>query len=321
MAITKVIHSETASYRPILTDTLVLDAVPTVNSFNSVTSDAVARAVAGASGEVPQVTENDNGKVLTAIYDEGGAAVEWGAVESGATYTAGDGIEIDAQNAVSVKAGNGLSFNSGSTVDMTLKAIKWNEKYYSIGLLTAQAVAAIKGNASLAVTVLSDYTFLPEAFYSFNDARIAIVPGQNKGTLPDISAAKAILSTTDIRSSFVRNSDASMYTMPANTQVTVDFSNPTVGSLISWADVEANPTNYLLAIVGNYYGVVYGAGKSYSEAAGSDPEQKDISTIEYTVAGDNSLQVSNPVPAHSAADAGKVLQVQNDGTLAWVTLT
>lgn len=77
MAITKVINSESQAYRPVLTDTLVLDAVPTVNSFNGVTSDAVARAIAGASGEVPQVTENDNGKVLTAIYDEGGAAVEW----------------------------------------------------------------------------------------------------------------------------------------------------------------------------------------------------------------------------------------------------
>lgn len=78
MAITKVINSESQAYRPVLTDTLVLDAVPTVNSFNSVTSDAVARAVAGASGEVPQVTENDNGKVLKAIYDAGGPAVEWG---------------------------------------------------------------------------------------------------------------------------------------------------------------------------------------------------------------------------------------------------
>ena len=77
MAVTKVINSESKQYKPVLTDMLVLDAVPTVNSLNGVTSDAVARAIAGASGEVPQVTENDNGKVLGAIYDEGGAAVEW----------------------------------------------------------------------------------------------------------------------------------------------------------------------------------------------------------------------------------------------------
>jgi hypothetical protein len=79
----KIINSATAQYQPVLTEELVLDAVPTVNSFNSVTSDAVARAIAGASGEVPQVTENDNGKVLTAIYDEGGPAVEWAEASSG----------------------------------------------------------------------------------------------------------------------------------------------------------------------------------------------------------------------------------------------
>ena len=71
------------NYQPVMTDKLVLDSTPTVNSLNGVTSDAVARAVAGASGEVPQVTENDNGKVLTAIYDESGPAVEWGDAPSG----------------------------------------------------------------------------------------------------------------------------------------------------------------------------------------------------------------------------------------------
>lgn len=83
MALTKIINDENKSYRPVLTDKLVLDAKPTVNSFNSITSDAVARAIAGASGEVPQVTENDNGKVLTAIYDDGGAAVEWATAQGG----------------------------------------------------------------------------------------------------------------------------------------------------------------------------------------------------------------------------------------------
>ena len=62
---------------------LKLDAAPKVNSFNGITSDAVARAIAGASGEVPQVTENDNGKVLTAVYDEGGPAVEWAEAQGG----------------------------------------------------------------------------------------------------------------------------------------------------------------------------------------------------------------------------------------------
>jgi hypothetical protein len=65
------------NYQPTITDKIVLDSTPTVNSLNGVTSDAVARAIAGASGEVPQVTQSDNGKILTAIYDAGGPAVEW----------------------------------------------------------------------------------------------------------------------------------------------------------------------------------------------------------------------------------------------------
>lgn len=33
------------------------------------------------------------------------------------------------------------------------------------------------------------------------------------------------------------------------------------------------------------------------------------------------LSVAHPLPDFSSDDAGKVLQIQNDGTLAWVTLT
>lgn len=73
----KQIISATKNYEPSTVDELLLDDTPKVNSFNFVTSDGIARAIAGTSGEVPVVTEGDNGKILTAIYDEGGAAVEW----------------------------------------------------------------------------------------------------------------------------------------------------------------------------------------------------------------------------------------------------
>lgn len=100
MAVTKVINSEEKQFRPVLVDKVVLDATPTVNSFNSVTSDGVARAIAGASGEVPVVTENDNGKVLKAVYDEGGPAVEWGeGVTVDQTY---DATSANAQSGVAV---------------------------------------------------------------------------------------------------------------------------------------------------------------------------------------------------------------------------
>lgn len=87
--INKIINSEDPKFQSETISELVFDTTPTVNSFNTVTSDGVARAIAGASGEVPHVTENDNGKVLTAVYDAGGPAVEWAEAAGGLPDTTG----------------------------------------------------------------------------------------------------------------------------------------------------------------------------------------------------------------------------------------
>ena len=102
MALTKILNDENKSFQPVLTDKLVYDTKPTVNSFNGITSDAVARAIAGASGEVPAVTEADNGKVLTAVYDEGGAAVEWAEAQGGDVDQTYDATSTNAQSGVAV---------------------------------------------------------------------------------------------------------------------------------------------------------------------------------------------------------------------------
>lgn len=114
----KIINSTEREYQPVETQNLVLDAAPTVNSFNGVTSDAVARAIAGASGEVPQVLEGDNGKILTAVYDEGGPAVEWAEAQGGSSYTAGDGIAISAANEISTKVdGTTIQVNASGALE------------------------------------------------------------------------------------------------------------------------------------------------------------------------------------------------------------
>lgn len=118
MALTKCINSESKQYKPVLVDKLILDDVPTVNSLNAITSDAVARAVAGASGEVPAVTENDNGKVLKAIYDEGGAAVEWGDLPTvDQTY---DASSENPQSGTAVAEAVGTSTNLAAGKHITL---------------------------------------------------------------------------------------------------------------------------------------------------------------------------------------------------------
>lgn len=142
MALTKCINSESKQYKPVLVDKLILDDVPTVNSLNAITSDAVARAVAGASGEVPQVTENDNGKVLKAIYDAGGPAVEWGdaapAVTVDQTYNA---LSENAQSGVAVAeaiaaipsssytAGDGINISNQNVISATTRVTTPNAKY------------------------------------------------------------------------------------------------------------------------------------------------------------------------------------------------
>ena len=102
MALTKILNDENKSFKPVLTDKLVYDTKPTVNSFNGITSDAVARAIAGASGEVPAVTESDNGKILTAIYDAGGAAVKWADAQGGDVDQTYDATSTNAQSGVAV---------------------------------------------------------------------------------------------------------------------------------------------------------------------------------------------------------------------------
>lgn len=120
-SLTKCINSESKQYKPVLVDKLILDDVPTVNSLNAITSDAVARAVAGASGEVPAVTENDNGKVLKAVYDAGGPAVEWGeaapAVTVDQTYNA---LSENAQSGTAVAEAVGTSTNLAAGKHITL---------------------------------------------------------------------------------------------------------------------------------------------------------------------------------------------------------
>lgn len=86
-------------FNDVTVSALPMDAAPELNSFNPVTSDGVARAIAGASGEVPVVTENDNGKVLKAVYDEGGPGVEWG--DAGSAVTVDQSYDPTSENAQS----------------------------------------------------------------------------------------------------------------------------------------------------------------------------------------------------------------------------
>jgi hypothetical protein len=131
MSISKIINVNDGSGRSFEENTIAelqFDTKPEVGSFNAVTSDAVARAVAGASGEVPEVTEGDNGKILTAIYDEGGPAVEWGDVPNEIPeYTTSEdgkvlGVVDNSGSAELQWVGTGTTYVSGSSASVSLSA-------------------------------------------------------------------------------------------------------------------------------------------------------------------------------------------------------
>lgn len=85
----KIINSATTQYEPVLTEELVLDDRPISGSFNSITSDAVYKAISVDPGNVPPVESTDDGKVLTASYGEGGGSFEWAAAPSELPDTTG----------------------------------------------------------------------------------------------------------------------------------------------------------------------------------------------------------------------------------------
>lgn len=85
----KIINSENVQYQPVLTEELVLDDRPISGSFNSITSDAVYKAISVDPGNVPPVESTDDGKVLTASYGEGGGSFEWAAAPSELPDTTG----------------------------------------------------------------------------------------------------------------------------------------------------------------------------------------------------------------------------------------
>lgn len=337
MAITKVINSESQAYRPVLTDTLVLDAVPTVNSFNSVTSDAVARAIAGASGEVPQVTENDNGKVLKAIYDAGGPAVEWGEAtvdqtydatstnaQSGVavaeaiaaipsvSYTAGDGIDITA-NAVSVKAGNGLSIGdatSSETVSLTTSEY-YRESYstgydaYDICPLTDSLLESINSGLTLKLNYGAYLGYLP------NVTAYACLYSYASTTQYEVTLDKRLVLGSDV---------LNQGGLPPNSEVTfngssvnAELSNTTMSDLI--ADMSSNTYHVGILVKTNdsYFALNFQVSNSSTRPSGPTT----MATYTETTTFQNALNVSNPLPASAVGDAGRVLTVDATGAASW----
>jgi len=338
----KIINSATTQYEPVLTEELVLDDRPISGSFNSITSDAVYKAISVDPGNVPPVESTDDGKVLTASYGAGGGSFEWAdspkelpeslgtagqvlqvnagatGVEwatpsgGGSTYTAGDGIAISAQDEISAKVGGGIVIGNGSgtgPVTDNLSVTPVNPEgtriYPIFGRLTADTANAL---ASGSVTIKSLINWSNNAGDTYYRPCIFAYDsswGYNFNT-------RLVFGTNPISGSIT-----------ANTEIVYDINdvNASLSEGLTIETILANPANYVFfanpcSSDGNitYTHYFYSSASSASAAV--------ISTASYqgTVTVPNSIILERPVPAYSAGDAGKVLSVNSGATgVEWAT--
>ena len=184
MAVTKVIISESKQYKPVLVDSLVLDAAPTVGSLNGVTSDGVAKAISG-SGSVPTPTADDDGKVLTA--NDG--SFEWADPTGGASYSAGTGITISEENAIAVTEAISNGAAAGATA---VQPADLNDYALSSSLATVATTGAYSDLSGTPTIPTVDQTYNASSTNAQSGVAvaeaIAAIPSPSVDEVPDVGS-------------------------------------------------------------------------------------------------------------------------------------
>jgi hypothetical protein len=314
----------------------------------TVPSASVATTSLVVANPVPDTTGASQGDVLTI----GSTGPEWAA--AGANYSAGAGISISEQGAISAVGGEGITVTAGSTVQKTLSAhtqdyeAPWQaglivHMVTYMSLLDSSLVADIQ-NGGIDVTLThpfeqyalyneggggeNSYLFDWESHRSYFKAYAAIVELE---TITYSSGPTYWGSTTnrlvlgEITSQWADPS-GNYPTILANTVVNYDFADVNSSlSTITLADVLANPGNYCLTVM--FYDT-YGNLNAFDDGAEHTTctmissyvtGEGTYTTGSYTAMSPSAITVTNPLPASAASDSGKVLTVDAQGAPAWAT--
>jgi hypothetical protein len=102
---------------------------------------------------VPAVTSSDDAKVLKATYSGGVGSYAWETESGGASYTAGNGIAISNQNAISVNHDSTLS--SSRTTTGNLGTYDRVSSYTIAYSLTAEEQAMLNGTSATPISSIS----------------------------------------------------------------------------------------------------------------------------------------------------------------------
>lgn len=325
MAITKCINSESKQYKPVLTDKLVLDAVPTVNSLNSVTSDAVARAIAGASGEVPQVTENDNGKVLTAIYDAGGPAVEWAEPQGGGSVTTVDKAFTVGVNGtglpITVDCANASETTTSVPVTEDSQPVTSPSDYVRVYFPLSGLSSCDLGANTATLTVPNSVSYAD--LTQFGTASMNAF--YYNSTAADPTRAPMLTMTTSPWNSTTKTLTAGTYTLSGSNPVPTQFADGILLSLQGGgedfptfvASLSEEMATWTLTYAGNTVVTGYTIKPTVIATPGSDATGK-VLTVTDTQGNYGWQPVPTELPTAGVGKAGKVLTVSQYGSPTWL---
>lgn len=287
-------------------DTTVLATKSDLSAYTPTASLATV-ATTGSYSDLsnkPTIPTVDQSYSAASTNAQSGVAVAQAiAAIPSASYTAGDGIDITA-NEVSVKAGTGLEIDDisipGGTANLVSQDIEYDPYFdvylvKSIAPLTSDLLSQMSSGLDVSM-VGSFYCDSTQQYY----AALYTFSGGQLGNRLVLGSAHSPTSDT----------------IDPGTVITFDTGDiDTANSTVSLAQVESNISSYRL-------GLVVKAGSTWGYSSwGLSASAQSVTTATYTemTTVHDALCVSNPVPASAVGDAGKVLTVNAQGAAAWAT--
>ena len=286
--------------KPNIPAAVTVDQTYNASSTNPQSGTAVAGAIAAISvDEVPAVTSSDNGKVLKATYSGGSGSYSW-ETETGATYTAGDAIDIT-NNEISVDYDTNTLDVSGQTVTENVT----QQSASGLFLLPSSVAVLLSQQTNTQVTVHIPENMLRDVTFNYSEE-------------PSITFRFTLYATND-----TSETNVSLFSTP----LTWENYNWEYG-LIDEQDIVFN----LPANVANQWSQTLSSavafsicGQRYSAPATDAPVElfgdlsADPITFTFVDASARRLAVKNPLPASTSLDANKVLKVDANGVPEWST--
>lgn len=271
-----------------------VDQTYNASSTNAQSGTAVAGALANIK-QVPASTSADASKVLTV---GSGGVPEWATASGGSSVNAGEGI-IKTSDTLSVNLGYGNTLlHFGSTI---LGYAGDSDGVYTVQSSDLRDVYYIRTeNSSFSM----EWTWSSKP----SKAYLYIADGPNLNYASNVAKYTPVGSelSFDISNYGYQQIAIQPYNIKLSDQINQYTTTMERGT---WASLASSQTIYIMfACLYNYQFYTFTA---YNDGA---VKQKYLAT-------DNKLGCTNPLPAYSASDVGKVLQVQADGSLAWVTLS